>query len=88
MENNIDSLKTVIQDTMKTVNHNIDKVQTNVDKVQSDMKNLERQLREELKSALNKTKSQKVDNQTKHVSQSQNQPNRRFDRFAKCDFQC
>ena len=88
MEKHIDSLKNVIQDTMKTFNHNIDKVQTNVEKVQTDMKNLERQIRQELKSALNTTKLQTTENQTKNVSQSQNQPNRRFYRFDRSDLQC
>jgi septation ring formation regulator EzrA len=41
MEKHMDSIQSVIQDTMKTVHENIDKVQSNVDKVHTDVRRLE-----------------------------------------------
>ena len=41
MEKHMDSIKSVIQDTRKTVHENIDKVQSNVEKVQTDVRSLE-----------------------------------------------
>jgi esterase/lipase len=41
MEKHMDSIKSVIQDTMKTVHENIDNVQSNVDKVHTDVRSLE-----------------------------------------------
>ena len=66
MEKHMDSIKSVIQDTMKTVHENIDKVQSNVDKVHTDVRRLE-QRRTELNSALEKVKPKTA-----------NEPNRNF----------
>jgi phage-related protein len=52
----MDSIKSVIQDTMKYVHENIDKVQSNVDKVQTDVRSLEQGWRKEFNSALDKVK--------------------------------
>ena len=56
IEKHKDSLKPVIQDTMKTIHENIDKVQSNVEKVQTDVRSLEQGWRKELNSALDKVK--------------------------------
>ena len=66
MEKHMNSIKSVIQDTMKTVHENIDKVQSNVDKVHTDVRRLE-QRRTELNSALEKVKPKTA-----------NEPNRNF----------
>jgi gas vesicle protein len=56
IEKHKDSIKAVIQDTMKTIHENIDKVQSNVEKVQTDVRSLEQGWRNELNSALDKVK--------------------------------
>ena len=56
IEKHKDSIKPVIQDTMKTIHENIDKVQSNVERVQTDVRSLEQGWRKELNSALDKVK--------------------------------
>ena len=40
IEKHMDSIRPVIQDTMKNIHENIDKIQSNVDKVQTDVRSL------------------------------------------------
>ena len=56
IEKHMDSIKSVIQDTMQTIHENIDKVQSNVDNVHTDVRSLEQRWRKELNSALDKVK--------------------------------
>ena len=86
MEKRMDSIKSVIQDTMKTVHENIDKVQSNVDKVHTDVRSLEQMRRKELNSALEKVKPKTANEPNINFRQPDNWQDRQL--VNRNNFQC
>jgi hypothetical protein len=86
IEKHMDSIKSVIQDTMKYVHENIDKVQSNVDKVQTDVRSLEQGWRKEFNSALDKVKLKTANEPNRNFRQPENWQDRQL--VNRNNFQC
>jgi hypothetical protein len=86
IEKHMESIKSVIQDTMKYVHENIDKVQSNVDKVQTDVRSLEQGWRKEFNSALDKVKQKTANEPNRNFRQPENWQDRQLVNHN--NFQC